>query len=690
MQLEISDSQAKICINSQKNGLNGIEVFGFGLNRRMIFAGFFVFAYYYLGAEVGLALTFQPHPVSVMWPPNSILLAALILNPPRIWWFLFLCALPAHLIAESHSGVPMGMVLCWFISNSFEAFIGAVGIRSLLGSAPRFDRIQNLGVLFLCCALLSPFLSSFLDAAFVMLNGFGHESYWQVWQMRFFSNAFTALTLLPAIVTWGTCRSRPWREIPPGRIIEAAVAFTGLLTVSLIVFCGLNSGATHLSVLIYAPLPFLLWTALRFGVTGTSTAIFFVALLAIWGAAQGRGPFTVDSPEQGARSIQFFFYFAATILMFLAAAIVDHSKTGEQFTKIFCSSADAMIIIRRRDGHLLETNQCWEKMLGRGRNDSIGRTLPDLNIWSDHENYEQLLTATEKGSCEMEACLHTRTGELLHTIISANTHEIVGEDCLVVTIRDISDRKRAERVQQNLAHMSRLAVMGELTAIIAHEINQPLGAILSNADAAEMLLESANPPMDEIRQILTDIRKNDLRADEAIRRIRLLLSKREIQMQALELNKIVSDVLRLVTGDALRRRVRIEKKLGTDLSPVFGDSVHLQQVLLNLVINGMDAMEEVDESARFLIVQTRVHDDGSNEVRVTDCGHGITGDQMSRLFESFFTTKKEGMGLGLSVAQSIIEAHHGKIGAENNSDRGATFHFTVPIVKNTPTIQLLF
>jgi signal transduction histidine kinase len=218
--------------------------------------------------------------------------------------------------------------------------------------------------------------------------------------------------------------------------------------------------------------------------------------------------------------------------------------------------------------------------------------------------------------------------------------------------------------------------------MIAHEINQPLGAILSNAEAAEMLLESEKPALDEVRQILSDIRKNDLRADEAIRRIRDLLRKHETQMKPLDINKTISGVLRLVTGDALRRHVQIRKDLAHGLLPAIGDEIHLQQVLLNLIVNSMDAMDDTPESARRITIQTRPNGGDHIEISVMDCGCGIAPDKMPLIFESFFTTKQNGMGLGLSIARSIIEAHQGRLWVENNPGGGATFRFTVRTSKD--------
>jgi len=247
--------------------------------------------------------------------------------------------------------------------------------------------------------------------------------------------------------------------------------------------------------------------------------------------------------------------------------------------------------------------------------------------------------------------------------------------------RDITDRKRAEEANRNLAHAARLAVAGELTASIAHEINQPLGAILSNADAAEMMLERPHPPLDEIRQILADIRRDDLRASEVIQHLRSLLRKHELEIRLLDLNDLITEVLRLAAADGQRRRVHFVREFATDLPLVPGDRVHLQQVMLNLLLNAMDAMAETPIPRRRVTLRTRRTPEHGVEVAVIDTGSGIDPERLRHIFDSFFTTKKEGMGLGLSIARSIIEAHRGTLTVENNPDGGATFAFTLPAAK---------
>jgi PAS domain S-box-containing protein len=781
-------------------------------------AGALVFIGYYLGAKVGLALTFQPHPISVFWPPNSILLAALLLTPPRIWWFLLLAAFPAHLIAELQSQVPPTMVACWFISNCSEAVIGAGLTRYILRGPLRFDSVRGVVVFCTCAAFLGPFLSSFIDAGFVALNGWGQSSYLENWRARFFSNALSTLTLTPAIVTWPDIKLAQWRGISNRRGLETSLLFLGLVIAGTVVLY--NAEKNPDPVLFYAPLPFLLWAVFRFGARVTSAAILIVTFLAIWSSAHGHGPFAGESAEINARSIQMFLIVIAVPIMLLAAGIQERRiaeselRESESRFRIVADAAPVLIWMSGVDKLCTFFNKPWLEFTGRSlkqelgngwaegvhpddlqrclkvyteafdarkpfvmqyrlrRNDGQFRWVSDeglprydaegtfagcigsaidvtelvnkdaalkeseermrlaaeavsMGIWEWDLNKNEIWATDSRRSLlgwptlgkvrfeDFISGIHPEDRDRIRQTIDDaieggkdydSEYRLVLPDGVVrwmatrgsvrfdangkpervlgISI-DITARKQAElearQRQDDLSHLSRVVLMGEMSASIAHEINQPLGAILSNAEAAELLLESETPPLDEIRKILADIRNDNLRASEIIRHLRLLARKRKMQIESLDVNDVVAEVVRLTEIEAFRRNVLLRTEFTVAPTTIFGDRVHLQQVLINLILNGMEAMAATPEAERCLFIRTATNGERRVEISVTDCGQGIAAEKLPRLFDSFFTTKESGMGLGLAIARSIVDAHQGRIFAENNSDGGATFRFDLPI-----------
>jgi len=243
-------------------------------------------------------------------------------------------------------------------------------------------------------------------------------------------------------------------------------------------------------------------------------------------------------------------------------------------------------------------------------------------------------------------------------------------------------RRRAEaeilHQRTELAHVTRVSTMGQLASALTHELNQPLGAILRNTEAAEVYLQKAPPDLPEVRAILADIRRDDQRAGSVIDRMRSLFKKRSLELKTLDLGGLLAETVALARPDARVRRVVLSLQVPFRLPAVRGDRVHLQQVMLNLILNGMDAMAGNAETERLLTLSAKTAPDGGVEVSVSDRGTGISPEKLERLFEPFFTTKPDGMGMGLAISQTIIEAHGGKIRAENNVVRGAVFKFTLP------------
>ncbi|MHC2619343.1 signal transduction histidine kinase [Bradyrhizobium huanghuaihaiense] len=245
--------------------------------------------------------------------------------------------------------------------------------------------------------------------------------------------------------------------------------------------------------------------------------------------------------------------------------------------------------------------------------------------------------------------------------------------------RRLAEVESRQRLAE-LAHVTRYSAVGELTTSIAHELNQPLGSILTNAETAELMLRAAPPDIDEIRQILADIRRDDQRASEVIRRLRSVLKKTPFEVRDIELNDTVREAIGLVSAVADGRRIALAyMPVLADLH-VKGDPVQLQQVVLNLIINAMDAVSDADMKKRDIAVST-MRAGSQAEIRISDTGPGIASADLANVFNPFFTTKPQGMGMGLAIVKTIIEAHHGAIAAENQPSGGALFTIRLPLIR---------
>jgi C4-dicarboxylate-specific signal transduction histidine kinase len=252
----------------------------------------------------------------------------------------------------------------------------------------------------------------------------------------------------------------------------------------------------------------------------------------------------------------------------------------------------------------------------------------------------------------------------------------------VGAVTDVTARKQAEvelhEAQTNLAHVTRVTALGEMAASIAHEVNQPLAAVVTNAAACLRWLDREPANLKEARGTLQSIINDGNRAGEVIQRVRALVNK-TTDRKALHINEVVNEVISLVQHELFSHRVALRLELAPALPPVLADRIQLQQVILNLVVNGIEAMQQVTDRPRELVIRTRQDEARQVLVTVSDCGVGVAAENADQLFDAFFTTKSSGMGMGLSICRSIVDAHGGRLSASGNAGPGATFQFTLPL-----------
>jgi C4-dicarboxylate-specific signal transduction histidine kinase/integral membrane sensor domain MASE1 len=831
---------------------------------------------YYAGANIGFILRFPPQTPSVLWPPNSILTAALLLTPVRRWWLYLLAALPAHLLAEAQAGWPMPLVLSLFATNCSEALLAAACVRRWSDEPTRLDTLRRVFVFVAGAGVFAPFASSFLDAGVV--TAFQSEPYWLVWRTRFFSNVLTELTVAPAIVVAATS-AWPWiRHASTLRKIEAALLAIGLGTVAFVVFAdpsgtsGLLPELPHVPVALFLPL--ILWAAVRFGPGGITSSMLATTLILTWAATHGRGPFAALLPSESVLALQLYLTVSVVPLMCLAGLIEERRRAqralaerlrfeelvarlsrafvhlpSDQMDESFGAwlehigrflSVDRVLLLRlsrsgsgfcvahswdtrgphpapwidagaevpwmmarliceepvvvarpedipeeaiadresvRRSGirsllvlplstgarvlgglTLITTAaaRAWSLELASGIPlvaevfanalarkesedalraselmksailaslnsgvavlDSEGRIIAVNQAWArfarqagapvpwhrEDDNYlHTCRAAVARGEPEaaealagIEAVLSgSRTGFAFE--YSSNTpageHWVAisvvplsrPEGGAVVSRTDVTERKRAEmeaeRARQELAHFTRVSTMGELTASLAHELRQPLAGILTNAQAAQRFLAATPPDLDEVREILADIVKNDRRATQVIQRLRDLVRRGDSEMRPFDLNDLIRDVVKLLASDTIIRGVTVELALAAESAVVRADPVQIQQVVLNLLLNAMEAMAGCPRETRLLVIRTENPEPLRVQVSVDDAGPGLSAGVQGLMFDPFYTTKPHGMGMGLAIARSIIELHRGVISAENTVTGGATLRFSLPV-----------
>jgi PAS domain S-box-containing protein len=653
---------------------------------------------YYIGAELAFFVgTLSDKIFAPFWPPNVVLLSALLFAPMRRWALFLAVAFPAHVLAELHVGMPALQLLVAFVTNCIAAAAGAFAIRWILGAPPWFRSLRSACLYVLIATITIP-MAAALGGAFVPISaGLPMADYWVFWTQWFMSNALGSLTLGPVLLIWLSERqTQPSERVRTAPLIEAVfigVALVVVCTVAFEVSAAMSAGG-FLPALLYAPLLFVLWATLRFGVKGAACTILIMAVVLVWRTLNGPSLFLAGNAESSVLAMQVFLLGLSIPVLLLGAAI-DEARHAEQEVReseerMSFAAVSANVCMWRFD---YSSDRVWITDHGREMLGFLPAVRITRAVMMDVIHPEDRDTALEAmraaiacgalADCEFRIIRRNDAQTRWFRCRARAYGEYRGTAAHISgTFTDISEQKIAEielvQQRQELAHLTRVSLLGELSGGIAHELTQPLSAILSNAEAARTLIAKDAPDLSEIREALDDIIGEDNRAGEIIRRLRGLLKKTETNFEATNLNQIVQSTLRLLRNEFINRRVRVTTNLAEDLPLVAGDPIQLQQVLINLVLNGVDAMDETAPAERIIAIATEAADAVHIQLKVSDRGTGLTPTHHERALQPFFTTKDHGLGLGLSLSSAIIKLHGGRLWLDNNPEAGVTATFTLP------------
>lgn len=357
----------------------------------------------------------------------------------------------------------------------------------------------------------------------------------------------------------------------------------------------------------------------------------------------------------------------------------------EIFRDLFENSPDA-IFVEDTDGNVLDVNPAACRLHGMDRRTLLGKNVLELVPPDRREEVARDYPKVVKGELDyVEGHSWTQDGHSVPVELRVSHFSYAGAPALLLHVRDITERKRVEgqlrQREAELAHMARVHDLGQMAAILAHEINQPLYAITNYVNGMIRRLKNGMGDRDQFDKVLNETLSEAQRAAGIIAHLRRLLGKREPRLSTADLNEIIHDLLRLTEAEARCRGVAVHLELAHDLPHVIVDQIQFQQVVLNLLRNGFDAMSGLGNRRRSLTITTSLLDGDSIEIAVRDTGHGLSPDVADKVFEPFFTTKPEGLGMGLAISRSIVESHGGQIRAVPNPTQGTTFRFTVPFLQ---------
>lgn len=649
---------------------------------------------YYSSAQATLYIDALSSQIfSPFWLSNTVLFVALALTAPALWWRYILAVLPAHYGVALSAQYGAGAAAVAFAASVLVAVLNAGAVRRWCDRRFYFGGLKSAAAYVVAVVAAGPALAALAGAWVSILNGEPVDSYGYLWLRWCISNALSAAILGALLLMLFGGGDDLRRSGLKSHAREAVLIVLIIIGISFFAFSA--SGklllGDYASALLYLPLPFVLWASARYGALGASGSALVISTIFLMRAFGEGAPFDAPGPEDNGFALQIFLIGISVPTLLLGSAINEIreaeriARQRDERMSFAAESADVGLWIYQFVDNAIWMTEHARRMLGLPA-DAVLTTSRLLSIVhpADVDAISASLRRSigERMAIDVEFRLLVQSGKERWFSMRARPH--FGPDNVASemsgTFTDISARKRSEQEaaeqRKEITHLMRVSMLGELSGGLAHELTQPLTAILSNAEAGRIILAGPHPDLKELSGILDDIIRADGRAGDVIHRLRALLRKGEVRYEAVDLNHLIESTFTLLRSELINRKVTVRRNLCRNLALTRGDPIQLQQVLLNLLLNAVDSMEDLSPSRRIISIETDISHAGS-EIRLIDCGSGLSASE-EEVFKPFFTTKRRGLGLGLSICASIARAHGGTLTLRNNPGEGAIAIFRLP------------
>lgn len=648
----------------------------------MLLAHLFVAGAYLAAGALSLAVYPAGNGLAGIWPAAGIAVAAVLILGPSA----SLSVLAGDLLVGLYAGLAPAPALVSALASAGESLLAWFLLTRVHPIDTRLARVRDVAAFIGLGVVLTSVLCFIIRLVLpVTAGGPAAGAPADLAAAAALGHGLGVLIVAPVVLTWRAQPAAPRLSIELLLLLLATVLINvGTFSASLL---------TPGSPLLYAVYLAVLWAALRFGPRETSAVLLVTALFAMWAAGRGSGPFLLASPRETLSSLGLFLLVSATTALLLAAAVREKQASDRRVAeseivhRTLIEQMGEGVVMIDSSGRLMFVSDRFCEICGQQRERLMGTLLADIVREADRAAIGAALQASVAGSdTRIETVLMQPSGQALTVSLALRRlAEAQGGGAVTLAVlSDVTERRWAEERArlhlQQLAHMGRLKSMDEMAIALAHEITQPLTAIMSYTQAGRRLLSAGHADDPALAEALAGANGEARRARSIVHRIRDFVQNRPARPVIIEAAFLVREAARFAEPEARQHGIELRLELGGASCSVHADPIQIQQVLLNLVRNAVEAIAMAASPQRRVTLRVRLLEGSAVEFVVEDSGPGVPSAHIARLFEPFFTTKEDGVGIGLALCHSIVDAHGGHIRAEPRPDGGAVFLFTLPAV----------